>query len=473
MSESAGPALEQALACHRAPGLLAAAHSRPLPEGMLLLLRLAAGDQAMAAQCAQASGESETEVAEAAAFFIQQVMFAPGTDSYRVLGVEPDAPDERIKEHYRWLVRWLHPDRNTGGWDSVYADRVNIAWQSLRVPERRRSYDQDIAAGLLPVASLDVAPRGRTQLGQAGRHAAPEPPMLSPDTVEKLPVIVLGGLGGVAVALLLMMWLSVDRPEVRAPRAAVAAAPEEPVAALQAWADSEQAAIKAEPAPELREPDPAQVAPQPLPEPEAPPPITAAVAVPPPPAVWEGLQARSPSPTAPPPAPEPTVSLAPPATPTATPAVAPAVAPTATPTVATAAPAPALVEAPAPVVPPAPDTLQEAQAHELLRRFSQAYEAGDISALMRLFTHDARNNRGGRDAIAYDYQSLFSTTDTRELRLSPSGWMARDDGGTVLAGYEAVVRVGGRPRANVTRGDIRFDLRLENGVARISLVKHD
>jgi hypothetical protein len=33
--------------------------------------------------------------------------------------------------------------------------------------------------------------------------------------------------------------------------------------------------------------------------------------------------------------------------------------------------------------------------------------------------------------------------------------------------------VGGRPRANVTRGDIRFDLRLENGVARISLVKHD
>ncbi|MCX7034404.1 MAG: DnaJ domain-containing protein [Arenimonas sp.] len=455
MSEAAGQALEQALACHRAPARLAAAQSRPLPEGMLVLLRLAAGDQAMAAECAQASGVSEAMVAEAAAFFIQQVLFAPGANSYRMLGVNPDAPDERIKEHYRWLVRWLHPDRNTDGWDSVYADRVNIAWQSLRTPERRRSYDEDLASGRVPVASLDATPRGRPLPGQAGRHAAPEPPMLSPDTVEKLPVIVLGGLGGVAIALLLMMWLSADRPEVRAPRVAAATAPEEPVAALQAWADSEQAAIKAEPAPGVPEAYAAQVALQPLPEAEAPPPITVAVAVPPPPiAVTD-----EPRVAAPVQADRPKPIVAP------VPRAAPAV----------AAAAPALVEAPAPVAAaaPAPDTLQEAQAHELLRRFSQAYEAGDISALMRLFTPDARNNRGGLAAIAYDYQSLFSTSDARELRLSPTGWLARDDGGTVLARYEAVVLVDGRPRPDITRGDIRFDLRLENGVARISVVKHD
>lgn len=492
MSDAAGQALEQALACHRAPSRLAAAQSRPPPEGMLVLLRLAAGDQAMLAECAQACGESEAVVAEAAAFFIQQVLFAPGASSYRMLGVNPDAPDDRIKEHYRWLVRWLHPDRNTDGWDSVYADRVNIAWQSLRTPERRRSYDEALAEALLPaLSSVDVSLREPPLRAQPARHAAPEPPMLSPNTVEKLPAIVLGGLGGMAVALLMMMWLSAERPEVRMPRAVAGSAPQESVAALQAWSDSAQARSGASEATQAS---------QALPVGDAPP-LTAAMAVAPEPATARteapatatGLSTPRKPPTAagpsgpmplatvrarapaaatlPAPAPKPTnrsaVAASPATEPVAESMPSPAADPAPVEPVATTAPALP------PAASPAPTRLQEAQAHALLRRFSQAYQAGDIGALMRLFTQDARNNRGGRAAIAYDYQSLFSTTDTRELRLSPSGWMARDDGGTVLARYEAVVRAGGRPRADVTRGDIRFDVRLENGVAKISVVTHD
>ena len=79
---------------------------------------------------------------------------------------------------------------------------------------------------------MDVALRGGSLRAQPVRHAAPEPPILSPDTVEKLPTIVLGGLGGMAVALLMMRWLSADRQEVRAPRAVAAAEPQESAAAL-------------------------------------------------------------------------------------------------------------------------------------------------------------------------------------------------------------------------------------------------
>jgi len=117
--------------------------------------------------------------------------------------------------------------------------------------------------------------------------------------------------------------------------------------------------------------------------------------------------------------------------------------------------------------------LQESQAHELAREFGIAYQNGDISALMRLFTADARNNRGGRDAIVYDYQSLFSGTESRQLQLTPTGWILRGDGGTLLANYRARVRSSGRLRAEVSEGTIRFDLRMVDGRARISLVRHN
>ena len=433
MSQAAGPALEQALACHHAPALLAAAQSRPLPNSMLTLLRLAAGDQAMAAHCALASSESETEVVEAAAFFIQQVLFAPGADSYRVLGVNPDAPDAQLKEHYRWLVRWLHPDRNTDDWDSVFADRVNVAWQTLRLPERRRSYDEARRAGTLQQAPAPAPQRKRSLRSLPGVHDAPAPARMSPDTVARLPLIVLGGLGGVALTLLFLMWLGAQRPAERE-RPAPVAVVEAPAALLRAGpalidelAPAALMTVQERPGPLAR------------------------------PALADVVVTSKPDPLPPPPAP----AFATEATPARGPAPAQA-----QPHAQAAVPAVAAAVADRPALP-------EAEAMALLARFSHAYEAGDIRTLMQMFTRDARNNRGGREAIAYDYQSLFSATDTRELRLSPAGWMVRADGGTVLARYEAMVRVEGRRRPEVTRGEIRFDLRLENGIAKISVVKHD
>src|SRR5690606_22492284 len=125
---------------------------------MELLLRLAGGDADLAERGARASGETPEVVSEAAAFFLQQVLFAPDADSYRVLGVAPEAPTELIKRHYRLLVRWLHPDRHAGdAWESLYADRVNRAWQNLRHPDKRAEYDRQRAAQAWETEADDAA----------------------------------------------------------------------------------------------------------------------------------------------------------------------------------------------------------------------------------------------------------------------------------------------------------------------------
>ncbi len=484
MTERVGQALEQALAYHRAPGMLPAAHGRSLPEGMLTLLRLAAADQALAAQCAESCGESEDEVIAAAVFFVQQVMFANGSDSYRVLGVNPDAPDARIKEHYRWLVRWLHPDRNTDDWDSVYADRVNVAWQTLRLPDRRREYDE---SRLRESPGVEEFQRRRP----APVHLAlPEPSLLSSGTVQRLPFLVLGGLGGIAVLLLLLMWLGVEQRGTR-PAPVLTLDPMEAPAALappptDASVAAEDLSASAGPRLAVSAPLPSELLPPLPPLPAAPEPDLA-VAMPEP-------EASMPQPEV---LPQAALSDQRPKVPSAPPKPAPAAeSPVSPPTrVAQSPPGPVskppVVESPplreaTAMAPPRavpvrtaqptatqPVGMEEGRAHELLREFGLAYQGGDINALMRLFTADARNNRGGREAIVYDYQSLFSGTSSRELDLTPTGWILRNDGGTLLATYRARVRATGRLRAEVSEGTIRFDLRMVDGRVRISQVRLD
>jgi hypothetical protein len=483
MNTAAGHALEQALAYYRAPALLPSARDRRLPDDVIDLLRIAAGDESAAAAGADASCEPQDAVVEAAVFFVQQVLFEPGADSYRVLGVNRDAPDARIKENYRWLVRWLHPDRNLDDWDSVYADRVNRAWQDLRIPDRRSAYDlRRAAAEPLAAGGASSVPRARHRL-QAGD--APADPLLSARTAQRLPVFVLGGLGLVACSLLALMWYAtagrVTMPAIAPPTAplkedALREAPAEPAKLPLATP-----AITHEPTPLpasrrpvdtstllASRPVEAVVRP-PIERPETAPPAVAVVAradspMPPPQANHVVAKAPAAPDVAAAPAP---VRKAPQVATAVRPSRPSGVKPVETP--ASPAAAAAVVRAPAsPVIP----RVERQQAYSVLESFSTAYAAGDLAALMRLFTRDARNNRGGRDAIVFDYQSLFSTTRHRELRFVPSGWMQGDpDKATLLASYRASVTVAGKPRPEASNGQIRFDLRREDGVLKISQIR--
>jgi len=104
-----------------------------LPPNVIELMRIAAAaPEACQAAVAQ-TGEPRHVVIEAARFYLQQVLFRPDADCYRILGIQPTASRATARDHMRWLLEWLHPDRNTNNntWDVVYAERVLRAWREV------------------------------------------------------------------------------------------------------------------------------------------------------------------------------------------------------------------------------------------------------------------------------------------------------------------------------------------------------
>src|SRR5262249_45636986 len=106
--------------------------SNPLPDDVVILLRIAAGDEVMIRNAAVLVGQSYDVVRQAAAFFIEQILLFPDADSYRVLGVEPGATSGELRRHMTLLLRWLHPDVDPQGERSVFAARVTGAWNDLK-----------------------------------------------------------------------------------------------------------------------------------------------------------------------------------------------------------------------------------------------------------------------------------------------------------------------------------------------------
>ena len=66
-------------------------------------------------------------------------------DHYAVLGVEPTADPETIREAWRFQLRAFHPDRFSSEQHAraeLMAKRVNEAWQVLGEPAARARYDR-------------------------------------------------------------------------------------------------------------------------------------------------------------------------------------------------------------------------------------------------------------------------------------------------------------------------------------------
>jgi hypothetical protein len=123
--------IELALDLARMPALARSSVVPPLPPDIMELMRIAAASPEACQAAVAQTGEPRHVLIEAARFYLQQVLLRPDADCYRILGIKPAAPRATAREHMRWLLEWLHPDRNNNSWDAVYAERVLKAWREV------------------------------------------------------------------------------------------------------------------------------------------------------------------------------------------------------------------------------------------------------------------------------------------------------------------------------------------------------
>lgn len=123
-------AIEIALDLTRMPALARTSVESPMPPHIIEVMRVAAASPKACQDAAAATGEPVPFLIEAARFYLRQSLLRPDADSYRILGLRPGASRATARSHMRWLLQWLHPDRN-GDLDAVYAERVVKAWREV------------------------------------------------------------------------------------------------------------------------------------------------------------------------------------------------------------------------------------------------------------------------------------------------------------------------------------------------------
>jgi hypothetical protein len=134
-------ALKVAIDLMHVPSQVRFFRSEPLPDGVQMLLRIAAGDEGADQTAADLTGRSPETVRQAASFFIEQILFAPDADCYRVLGTNSRASAGELRRNLALLLRWVHPDLDPQGARSIFVGRVTAAWNDLKTLERRTAYD--------------------------------------------------------------------------------------------------------------------------------------------------------------------------------------------------------------------------------------------------------------------------------------------------------------------------------------------
>jgi hypothetical protein len=135
-------AIRVAIELLHVPSRVHIARNEALPADVVLLLRIAAGEAEAEEMAVASTGRSRELIRRAATFFIEQVLLCPNSDSYRVLGADSQASSGELRRNMALLVKWLHPDKDRQGQNVVFANRVTHAWDDLKTPERRASYNE-------------------------------------------------------------------------------------------------------------------------------------------------------------------------------------------------------------------------------------------------------------------------------------------------------------------------------------------
>lgn len=155
--------LKLAIALFLTPSRVRIVRADVLPLDTIILLRIASGDAEALALATEITEHKAEVIRGAATFFVEQILFAPGADSYRVLGAHSDAAVVDLRRNMAQLLKWLHPDNIASAQHSVYASRITTAWGDLKTVEGRAAYDEKLRATLKPAKSLRSVRRPKRQ----------------------------------------------------------------------------------------------------------------------------------------------------------------------------------------------------------------------------------------------------------------------------------------------------------------------
>ena len=114
--------------------------------------------------------------------------------------------------------------------------------------------------------------------------------------------------------------------------------------------------------------------------------------------------------------------------------------------------------------------ISQAELVTLLKKFVFVYEAGDINQFLNLFDQNVRtNDRYTKEGLREDYESLFKTTDLRQMVLGNVNWELRDNKADGWGNFEVKVRNKGEQTIKAFNGSLTFHVVKVDG--RL-LIKH-
>lgn len=138
-------ALRIAIELFHLPSQIRAMRTRPLPKGTKLLLRLAVDDADVMREAQMLNNRPQSEIRQAAIFFIEQILLDPGADEYRTLGLDQTATINELRTNMALLLKWLHPDLSKDNPKSAMARQVIQAWRQVNASEKLRRHPTTLA----------------------------------------------------------------------------------------------------------------------------------------------------------------------------------------------------------------------------------------------------------------------------------------------------------------------------------------
>lgn len=126
-------AAEVAIELYHEPRLAQKLVKVPLHRDVLSVIKVVAGDAAALHAFPDAIASKPDLARQISSLYILKVLFHDRHNDNRLLGLNPGADVNLVKDHKRWLLKWLHPDRNANKWEQAYFKPVADAAKRLEV----------------------------------------------------------------------------------------------------------------------------------------------------------------------------------------------------------------------------------------------------------------------------------------------------------------------------------------------------